>query len=99
MKPHHASALALGFWLFLVPPLQGEHVDFSAPMRHWRVAGHLFDSLADCQGFKAKMIANQDSTQELLKAPFPEKVNKNIKQAFSASTCVSSDDARLNEAK
>ena len=104
MKLRHAAALALTFWLLVSPPIHEEKVDLSAPVKHWRLTGHVFDSLDDCQAYKAQIIAGSSlvgtgTFDKLFKAPLPEKLTTTVKQALSSSTCVSSDDPRLKETK
>jgi uncharacterized protein YfaP (DUF2135 family) len=99
MKPRHAAALALGFWLLATPPIHETEVDLTAPLKHWRASGHFFDSLDDCQAYKVKVIAGSSvlgaEIFDQVKAAQREKIKTAVKQAISDSTCVSSDDPRL----
>lgn len=101
MKPRHAIALAFTFWLLLSPPLHDEDVDLSAPIKHWRPTGHLFDSRDDCQAYKNQLASSSSlitngGFDSLIRVPLSEKAKSSVQQTITQATCVSSDDTRLN---
>ena len=57
MKSRHAAALALTFWLLMIPPVQqGGRGDFNAPIKSWRPV-QLFGSLPECDQTRQATIA------------------------------------------
>ena len=102
MKSRHAAALALTFWLLMIPPVQqGGRGDFNAPIKSWRPV-QLFGSLPECDQTRQATIAfganKQDKQvfEKMFKAASGSQFFDAARTLASHAKCVSSDDPGLN---
>jgi len=104
MKLRHTAALALvGFWLIMRPPYSGHRLNLDAPLRQWRLSGHIFDSDSACEEARQQLIQNlgvrtphfEEELQQTLKKPIPHQDIENLKVGLEHAVCVSSNDPRL----
>ena len=92
MKPRHAAALALVGWYLMVPPMEGDHTNPSAPFSRWRMTAGSFDAASECRK------ALDDSTRDAIKAlkdPHILPFTREASLQFLDAACVASDDPRL----
>jgi hypothetical protein len=100
MKLHHTVAIAPVFWLLMMPPLHEGKADLTAPLRHWHVMGHLYDSSKDCEGDRVTVVATAKSISEnsvapWLKIPLSGPQIAEVKKAEESARCISSEDPSL----
>ena len=91
MKPRHAVALALG-WYLLYPPWSAEKgsPDPSLRLNRWYQMA-AFSSLADCEANKIKVLEDMDKKTH---NPNSHKATAQERMRYVAR-CVSADDPRL----
>src|SRR5712671_415334 len=105
MKPRHAVALA--FWLILVPPIKGGQIDSSASLIGWSAYKQLFVSEANCETVRREFVnlasspdpqkTVQHRVQDRLKS-LPPASQADFAKVFAAeqqAICVSSEDPRF----
>ncbi len=106
MKPRHAAALVLIYWMLMMPPFTYDNsgnitgVDKSAPMVRWHlVTTDTYSSIDDCQTAQnAWGRATQDKMDGLTGqgVRIPNRDKSARIGAAALSRCVASNDPRLN---
>jgi hypothetical protein len=104
MKPRHAAALALVYWILMVPPMQADpvppghyqkltRVDGNAPLTRWALYAHS-KTASGCNQLRSAKIKEAQRLYSSASGPYASDQRIESEQIEQAQ-CVSSDDPRL----
>ena len=94
MKPRHAAALALAYWILLPPQTSKSPLRFDAdaPLDKWWMAGS-FDTAAECEAYKLEL--NSDWLRGLEPRHPDAQTLSDIREYQAQELCIPSDDPLL----
>jgi len=94
MKVRHFAVLGLFGWYFIVPPLQGQPLDWNAnaPLSQWTI-DDIFDTAEACKAYPIKM--SLDAKKKIESGEKDTADDLDVISRMERGRCIASDDPRL----